>query len=92
MYPMIETVPGWVGSVVTVTTSANSGSLHVIGLDWLSTTTTGASLGGIYRATYADAPEQYDPDFVASILQADAKPPEARFDNVVDMLNWLNRD
>jgi len=38
------------------------------------------------------ASHKYDPDFVASILQADAAPPEVSFNNVVDMLEWLNRD
>lgn len=36
--------------------------------------------------------EEYDPAFVAEILAADAAPPEASFNNVVDMLDWLNRD
>ena len=90
VYPVVETVPGFDGSV-TVTSVADSGSFHVVGLDWFSTATIGASLGGVYHAAYADA-EEYDPDFVASILRADAEPPEARFNNVVDMLNWLNRD
>jgi hypothetical protein len=35
---------------------------------------------------------EYDPEFVARILNAAAQPPEARFNNVVDMLAWLNRD
>jgi hypothetical protein len=35
---------------------------------------------------------QYDPEFVAEILAADAADPEASFNNVVDMLDWLNRD
>jgi hypothetical protein len=34
----------------------------------------------------------YDPNFVADILKADAETPEASFDNVVDMLDWLNRE
>jgi hypothetical protein len=29
---------------------------------------------------------------VADLLQADAAPPEATFNNVIDMLRWLNRD
>jgi hypothetical protein len=33
---------------------------------------------------------EYDPDFVASILRADAAPPEASFNNVVDMLEFLD--
>jgi hypothetical protein len=48
----------------------------------------GVSLGGTYFAGAND----YDPDFVASVLKADASEPEASFDNVVDMLDWLNRD
>jgi len=36
--------------------------------------------------------EEYDPAFVAEILAADAAPNEATFDNVVDMLEWLERD
>ena len=89
-YPVFETVSGF-GGAVTITSTANSTSLPVIVLDYWSNAMSGASLGGIYRAVYADV-EQYDPDFVAGILRADAEPPEAQFNNVVDMLNWLNRD
>lgn len=60
----------------------------VTGFDWSSNATIGISLGGEYYVSAAD----YDPGFVASILQADAAPPEASFNNVVDMLDWLNRD
>ena len=42
--------------------------------------------------TPAAAQQEYDPEFVADILAADAAPPEASFDNVVDMLDWLNRE
>jgi hypothetical protein len=46
-----------------------------------------------YQPVYTSvAGSGYDPDFVASILHADAAPPEATFTNVVDMLEWLNRD
>jgi hypothetical protein len=34
----------------------------------------------------------YDSAFVAEILAADAAPEEVGFDNVVDLLDWLNRD
>ena len=34
----------------------------------------------------------YAPAFVARIEHAAAQEPEAKFNNVVDMLNWLNRD
>jgi hypothetical protein len=32
---------------------------------------------------------QYDPGFVERVLKADAAPNEATFDNVIDMMNWL---
>jgi hypothetical protein len=34
----------------------------------------------------------YDSSFVSEMLAADAAEPEATFDNVVDMLDWLNRE
>jgi hypothetical protein len=34
----------------------------------------------------------YDAAFVARIQHAAAQEPETKFNNVVDMLNWLNRD
>lgn len=36
--------------------------------------------------------EQYDPHFVTHVLHVAARQPEAKFNNVVDMLEWLNRD
>lgn len=33
---------------------------------------------------------EYDADFVSDILRADSEPVEASFDNVTDMLDWLN--
>jgi len=33
----------------------------------------------------------YDPVFVESVLQADAGPVEATFNNVTDMLSWLEK-
>jgi len=40
----------------------------------------------------AGVADGYNAELVASILQADAAPSEASFNNVVDMLDWLNRD
>lgn len=45
------------------------------------------------RATPSPLPapgEEYDPAIVEEIKSADASVPEAKFDNVDDMLNWLN--
>lgn len=52
---------------------------------------------GVTISYYSGSPEvmaddEYDPAFVAKILDVAAKPPEAKFNNVVDMLEWLNRD
>lgn len=35
---------------------------------------------------------EYDPEFVASLLRASESPPEATFDNIEDLLRWLNVD
>src|ERR1700693_3992555 len=40
----------------------------------------------------ASVAAEYNPDMVAEILRADAAQPEGSFNNVVDMLDWLNRD
>ena len=87
LYPVTETVAGFNGARV-VTGATGTASLGLEAHTWTSNATIGVAFGGVY---YASAGE-YDPDFVASILQADAAPPEASFSNVVDMLDWLNRD
>src|SRR5260370_19911282 len=87
VYPITETVAGFDGARI-VTALSDSTSAVVVGSSWTSNATIGVSLGGVYYAGTSD----YNPDFVASILQADAAPPEASFNNVVDMLDWLNRD
>lgn len=53
------------------------------------------TLNSIGAATYCITivtGEKYNYDFVSSILQADRKEPEAKFSNVVDMFEWLERD
>ena len=34
----------------------------------------------------------FNPAIVTKLLQADAAPPEATFTNVIDMMEWLDRD
>jgi hypothetical protein len=46
---------------------------------WMTIST--ASVGG-----------EYNPELVKRVLDADAKPPVARFSNVIDMLEWLDRE
>lgn len=36
--------------------------------------------------------EKYSRAKIKDILRADSQPPEAEFDNVEDMLAWLNND
>jgi hypothetical protein len=40
----------------------------------------------------ADVGEEYDHEMVAALLRADAEKPEATFTNVIDMVEWLERD
>jgi len=42
------------------------------------------------QASKAARREQYDPKFVAEILAAAAAPSEAEFDNIDDLLEYLN--
>ena len=45
-----------------------------------------------YGTVSAAVQEEYDPAFVSRVLEADASPNEAIFDNVVDLMDWLERD
>jgi hypothetical protein len=90
----------------TVTVSGAAGSRilngsnaeYVIGggYQWLGggSTSAGQAVTVVAYSGITQAPEveEYDPAFVTRILDAAAQPPEAKFNNVVDMLNWLNRD
>ncbi len=87
--PITKTVSGFEGARIVTALSGGGGISAVAeGSAWSSNATIGASLVGVYYAGASD----YDPEFVASILQADAAAPEASFNNVVDMLDWLNRE
>jgi hypothetical protein len=65
-------------------------ALH--GYGYSLTTGTVANVASVSVITYATTGEVYDPDFVARVLAADAAPIAATFDNVVDLLDWLERD
>jgi hypothetical protein len=84
-FPVIEAVAGF-GNVQNLMAFSGNNSVLVADSSFYSNATTGVSLG----ATYVVGAGDYDPEFVQSILQADAAAPEARFNNVVDMLDWLN--
>jgi hypothetical protein len=87
LYHVTETVAGFNGARVVIGATGTT-SLELEAPPWPSNATIGVSLGAVYYTGVGE----YDPDFVASILQADAAPAEASFNNVVDMLDWLNRD
>ena len=86
VFPVIETIAGFGNAQNMMAFSGNS--TVVAGSNLFSNATVGVSLGGTYFASLAE----YDPAFVQSILQADAASPEASHNNVVDMLDWLNRE
>jgi hypothetical protein len=87
IYPIIQTVSGFDGARLVTALSDNKNTL-VAGFNLWSNAMVGVSLGGTYFAGTGD----YDTAFVESVLQADAAAPEANFNNVVDMLDWLNRE
>ncbi|WP_298255834.1 hypothetical protein [Bradyrhizobium sp.] len=86
VFPVVETIAGFGNAQNLMAFSGNNA--FVTGSNLVSNATIGVSLGGTYFASIAE----YDPAFVQSILQADAEPPEASHNNVVDMLDWLNRE
>ena len=43
----------------------------------------------VYTGTVS---EEYNPELVASLLRARSEEPEATFTNVIDMMEWLDRD
>jgi hypothetical protein len=49
-------------------------------------------VGAVVVLSAQPTEQQYDPEFVRKIREADAKPPVAKFTNVVDMMEWLDRD
>jgi hypothetical protein len=59
---------------------------------YLGTAAVSTALALVSVGCISSSNSDYDTDFVESILSADAAEPEARFSNVVDMLEWLNRD
>jgi hypothetical protein len=88
------------------TTSGSDGSRIVNGSNaeyisgvyrWFGGGSTSVSQGVIDYSYYSGtaliaAEEEYDPAFVARVLRVDAAPNEATFDNVVDLMDWLERD
>jgi hypothetical protein len=57
-----------------------------------STVTWGLQQTGVVEVTVSNVDEgEYDPDFVARVLKADSEPMRT-FDNVVDLMEWLERD
>jgi hypothetical protein len=40
----------------------------------------------------ASIAEEYGAELVKRVLEADARPPAASFSNVIDMLDWLDRE
>jgi hypothetical protein len=52
----------------------------------------GTSVAYSLTVPTSDVWEEYDPEMVAALLKADAEQPEATFADVIDMMEWLNRD
>ena len=84
--PITKTVSGSEGARIIKGATGSFGPSRTY--TFVSNATADVSMVVVYFAGVND----YDPEFVTSILQADAAAPEASFDNVVDMLDWLNRE
>jgi hypothetical protein len=89
-FPVTRTVAGFEGYRFLKTVSEGVTDFTVQGSYALATNASaGLSIvGGVYYVGI----DGYDAEFVKTIQAADAAEPEAGFNNVVDMLDWLNRD
>ena len=90
LFPVTRTVSGFEGFQFLKTVSEGVTDITVHGSYALATNAS-VSLSIVGCVYYAGV-NGYDADFVKAIQAADAAEPEAGFNNVVDMLDWLNRD
>jgi hypothetical protein len=89
VYRTVSGREGWQTVVELATSPMWTGHYHSIVLGSCVFTT--ASASAVSCVVQATAPD-YDQGFVNSVLAADAAKPDASFNNVVDILDWLNRD
>jgi hypothetical protein len=91
LHRITETVSGPTGAVI-VTGVSDSMTMRVVGYDWSSNATAGLTLSVTFFSGHSESANEYDPAMVEHLRRLDAAAPEAKFNNVVDMLEWLNRD
>jgi hypothetical protein len=92
VHPITETVSGFGGAVIVDSVTANTNMYYVLEYDWSSNAKSPVVAGVALFSGHGESNNEYDPAFVARVLKADAAPTEATFDNVIDMLDWLERD
>ena len=88
VHRVTQRIPGLYG----LPWSADTASVAVLKMEAASTASTGITVSYVYFAGQNEPISDYDPFFVARVRAADAAPPAAKFNNVVDMLDWLDRD
>lgn len=86
VYPSTKTVAGFEGTRI-ITGLSGGVCTAVLTNSLLVSTLASTSVVCVYYAGI----DEYDAEFVSTVLAADRAEPEATFDNVVDMLGWLNR-
>jgi len=91
-FPVTRTVAGFEGYRFLKTVSEGVTDITIHGSYALATNAS-VSLSIVGCVYYAGVNVSgYDADFVKAVQAADAAEPEAKFSNVVDMLDWLIRD
>jgi hypothetical protein len=95
VYPITKTVSGSEWARIITTVSGALISVDAATFPFRENTYTFSSNAAegfsICTLSYASVAD-YDSSFVTEMLAADAAEPEATFNNVVDMLGWLNRE
>jgi hypothetical protein len=84
--PITKAVSGFDGARIVTSLTDHPNAVSNYGI--FSNATDSATFEMVYYTSTVD----YDAGIVASLLHADSASPEANFSNVVDMLDWLNRD
>jgi hypothetical protein len=92
-YPVYPTVSGAEGSCIgtgfiTLWTGMPTGEFSDTGFVKYDAFCTGM----VFVISGHEDYDKYEPEMVGRLLQLDAAEPEAKFNNVIDMMDWLNSD
>lgn len=87
VYPVSQTISGTAGARI-----AYGSNVNVTTVGWVALVSTANQEYQLVGVAPTPVTEEYVPEMVSLLLRLDKAPPEAKFNNVVDMMDWLDRD